>query len=216
MQAKEYDAWYQTPRGSWIGEQEYQLLRTMLRPATGLSMIDVGCGTGYFTRRFAADGAQVTGVDPDANMLAYAQSQRMADERYLRGDARALPFPAQSFDYCIAVASLCFIQEQTSALAEMVRVTRKRIAIGFLNRNSLLYWQKGRHGGSGAYRGAHWHTPAEVRRLFLDLPVSNLQLRSAIYLPGGNRFARTIENGLYPRILMGGFLVATADSVAMP
>lgn len=27
MQAKECAAWYQTPRGRWIGEQEYQLLR---------------------------------------------------------------------------------------------------------------------------------------------------------------------------------------------
>lgn len=211
MQAKEYDAWYQTPRGSWIGEQEYQLLRMLLRSEAGQSMIDVGCGTGYFTRRFAGDSMQMTGVDPDVKMLTYAQSQRMADERYLRGDARALPFPDRNFDYCIAVTSLCFIQEQALALAEMVRVTRKRVAIGFLNRNSVLYWQKGRHGGSGAYRGAHWHDPAEVRHLFQDLPVSNLQLRSAIYLPGGNRFARIVEASLRHRLLMGGFLVASAN-----
>ncbi|ARU31469.1 SAM-dependent methyltransferase [Sulfuriferula sp. AH1] len=211
MQAKDYDAWYQTPRGSWIGEQEYRLLRRLLQPTAGQCMIDVGCGTGYFTRRFAADGVRVSGVDPDAAMISYAQSQKIADESYLYGDARALPFPDRSFDYCIAVASLCFIQEQELALAEMVRVTRKRIAIGFLNRNSLLYWQKGRHGGSGAYCGAHWHTPAEVRRLFHDLPVSNLQLRSAIYLPGGNRFARAVDACLQQWPLIGGFLVAAAD-----
>jgi hypothetical protein len=29
----------------------------------------------------------------------------------------------------------------------MVRVTRRRIALGLLNRHSLLYWQKGRQGG---------------------------------------------------------------------
>ena len=66
MQAKEYDAWYQMPRGRWIGEQEYQLLRMLLRPVAGQIMVDVGCGSGYFTRRFAADGVQVTGVDSDA------------------------------------------------------------------------------------------------------------------------------------------------------
>ena len=211
MQAKDYDAWYQTPRGSWIGEQEYQLLRRLLQPAAGQSMIDVGCGTGYFTRRFAADGAHVTGIDPDAAMIAYARLKQITDESYLYGDARALPFPDRSFDYCVAVASLCFIHEQERALAEMVRITRKRIAIGFLNRNSLLYWQKGKDGGSGTYHGAHWHTPAEVRRLFHDLPVSNLRLRSAIYLPGGNGFARTVERCLNQWPLVGGFLVATAD-----
>lgn len=211
MSPEEYDAWYCTPKGSWIGETEYRLLKELLEPPTGASMIDVGCGTGYFTRCFAMDGVKVTGVDPNREMIDYAQLHSVAEERYIRSDARALPFSDRYFDYCVAVTSLCFIQEQALAVSEMVRVTRGRIALGLLNRNSILYWQKGKYGGSGAYHGAHWHTAAEVHHIFSNLPVANILIRSAIYLPSGSGFARTIEKTLPHRPLLGGFLVVTGD-----
>ena len=161
-----YDAWYRTPRGAWIGETEFRLLRTLLQPELSASVIDVGCGTGYFTRRLARTGLLATGIDSDTTAIHYAETQTAAGEQYLVGDARALPFPDAHFDYGVAITSLCFIPDQARALAELARVTRKGIALGLLNRHSLLYREKGRHVGQGAYRGAHWHTPREVRRLF--------------------------------------------------
>ena len=32
MQPEQYEAWYATPRGAWIGEEEYCLLRSLLAP----------------------------------------------------------------------------------------------------------------------------------------------------------------------------------------
>lgn len=87
----------------------------------------------------------------------------------MAGDARALPFPDQAFDLSISVTALCFIHEQRQALAEILRVTRRRIAIGLINRYSLLYLHKGRGDGRGAHQGAHWHTVAEVRALFTGI-----------------------------------------------
>ncbi len=62
---EEYDAWYRTPRGRWIGAVEYRLLGRLLSPRTDETLLDVGCGTGHFTRGFAAvlDG-RVVGLDP--------------------------------------------------------------------------------------------------------------------------------------------------------
>ena len=62
----EYDAWYQTMRGRWIGETEFTLLKRMLKPEPDASLIDIGCGTGYFNRLLARKmRGRVVGVDPD-------------------------------------------------------------------------------------------------------------------------------------------------------
>ncbi|MHB1678061.1 MAG: class I SAM-dependent methyltransferase [Sulfuriferula sp.] len=206
-----YDSWYRTARGSWIGETEYALLKGLITPVPGATLIDAGCGTGYFTRRFAMDGARVTGIDPDPAMIRFAQSQRAVDEMYSVADARALPFGDGVFDLGIAITSFCFIREQKLALSELVRVTRGRIALGLLNRHSLLYWQKGRRGGAGAYRGAHWHTPAEAVALFAGLPVKGLTVHSAIHLPHATGLARRLDQWLQGKLFFGSFLVITGE-----
>ena len=211
MSPAEYDAWYRTPRGSWIGETEYRLLREALALPPGASVLDVGCGTGYFTRRLAIDGFDIMGVDTSAEMIGYARSHGTGRERYVIGDARRLPFPDRHFDSCVAITSLCFIREQEQALAEMVRVTRRRIVLGLLNRHSLLYWQKGRHGGRGAYHGARWHTAREARALLVRANLQNIDISSAIYLPRGNGVARTMENVVPQSLFFGGFLLVAGD-----
>lgn len=76
MNPAEYDAWYDSPRGSWVGETEFQLLRHLLDAKPGDNILDVGCGTGWFTRRFSMlSELDVTGVDPDSAWLAYAKAR---------------------------------------------------------------------------------------------------------------------------------------------
>lgn len=203
-----YEAWYHTPRGAWIGGAEFELLYKNLRPVAGASVLDVGCGTGYFTRCLARAGLRTTGIDADAAAIRYAQSQTVADERYLTGDARALPFPDRYFDYSVAITSFCFIADPLRALTELARVTRYRVALGLLNRHSLLYRQKGRHGGQGAYQGAHWHTPQEARHLFEQCGMPRVTIRSAIFLPDGGGIAKWVEAITPSRVPLGAFLLA--------
>ena len=212
MDAAAYDAWYRTPRGGWIGEVEYRLLHRMLAPAPGDSLLDVGCGTGYFTRRFAQDaGLRVTGLDPDCGWLDYARAHGGPNEAYVAGDARKLPFPDASFDSVVSVTALCFIQDQRRALQQLLRVARKRIALGLLNRNSLLYRQKGRDGGTGAYHGAHWHTLREVHDLLRGLEARDVLVRTAVFVPSAGAIARVIEQ-LAPNALPWGAFIAVAGS----
>lgn len=211
MKPQEYDQWYDTPRGRWIGETEFALLYELLAPRPRETLLDVGCGTGWFTRRFAErDGLQVTGLDPNAEWLNCARS-RAPKINWLEGDACKLPFVDSSFDTIISVTALCFIADWPRALSEMVRVARRRVVLGLLNRNSLLHLQKGRQGGSGSYRGAHWHTASEVHTALANLPTRNVQVRSAIFLPSGSGFALTLEQVLPNRLLFGGFLAVSGD-----
>jgi 2-polyprenyl-3-methyl-5-hydroxy-6-metoxy-1,4-benzoquinol methylase len=50
----------------------------MMRPTHDANLLDVGCGTGHFSRRFAAAGLCVTGIDSDEAMLAFAAARDAA------------------------------------------------------------------------------------------------------------------------------------------
>lgn len=64
MTPADYDAWYDTPRGSWIGAREFALMADLLGAHSGETLLDIGCGTGWFSRRFAREaGLSVTGID---------------------------------------------------------------------------------------------------------------------------------------------------------
>lgn len=209
--AEDYDAWYATPRGAWIGDVEFAALAQALAARPGERVLDVGCGTGHFTRRLAAGQAlDVVGIDPDRAWLEFARDQAVGSERYCAGRAEALPFADASFDRSVSVTALCFVEDARRAVAEMVRVTRQRVVLGILHRRSLLYLQKGRGGGTGAYRGAHWHTRREATALFAGLPVSGLTFATAVLLSGGGPAARAAERGA-AWLPFGAFLVARAD-----
>ncbi len=213
VDAAAYEAWYHTPRGRWIGDVEFRLIRRMLLPSPGESLLDVGCGTGYFTRRFALEeGVRTVGLDPNPLWTQFAKAHAVADEFYQVGRAETLPFADHSFDRTVSVTALCFVEDQRRAVREILRVTRKRFAIGLLNRHSILYRQKGIGGGAGAYRGAHWHTGGEIRALFAGLAVTDLSIRSVVFMPGGGPIGRAIEFVAPNRLPFGAFIVVAGDS----
>lgn len=209
MDPADYDRWYEEPRGAWIGARETALLLAALRPRAGESVLDAGCGTGYFTRALAARGLRATGADRDRAALAFARRRGPPSIAWTAADLRALPFADRAFDHVVAIAALCFVAEERLALRELLRVARCRFAIGLLHRPSLLHARKGRDGGVGGYRGARWHTRADAARLFDGLPVADLRLQTAILLPGGGPLARLAERALPGALGRGGFLLAS-------
>lgn len=211
----DYEAWYNTPRGRWIGDREFTLLQQLLSPGAGASLLDVGCGTGHFSRHFARIGLSVTGIDPDSAALKFAMTQG-SDIRYMQGNALELPFADNSFDYTVAVTSLCFIEDPLPALREMWRVTRHTLALGLLNRRSLLHWKKQ---GQGGYSGARWDTAGEVMKEWIPVLApapEKTGVHSAIFLPQGTRVARLSEQWLPRSLLLGGFLAVGLGKPSMP
>lgn len=199
-----YEAWYHTPRGTWIANTEYSLMLQLFRPLAGFSLLDVGCGTGHFSRRFVENGLQVTGLDPDQNAIDYAAGLN-APIQYINGSAELLPFSDESFDYCAAVTSLCFINKPEQALQEMWRVARRGVVLGLLNRHSLLYRKK--HNSPG-YAGARWDTWDDVlswSKLLLPRP-KHVAHQTAVFFPSGNVLTRMIERIIPGQIDFGGFL----------
>lgn len=213
MTPQDYDAWYDSPRGRWIGETELQLLLRQLDRRSGRQVLDVGCGTGWFTRGLAAHGYAMTGLDLDARRLEVARQRSASDIAWLQGDAAQLPFPDRSFDQVVSLTALCFVPDWPRAVAEMVRVARHRFVLGLLNRHSLLWRDKGRLGGSGAYRGAHWHTRSELADCLRQLPVRNVRFSSAVCLASGSPVAQALERLLPDGFPWGAFLLVSGDVV---
>lgn len=205
MTPEEYDAWYDRPQGRWIGEVEYRLIVQELAPNSEGLILDVGCGTGWFTRRFShRPEYRVTGVDINADNLAFAR-RHDPHTQYVRANALALPFEDNSFDAAFSVAALCFVGDWQRAVQELVRVCRGSFAIGMLNRHSLLWMRKGRNGGRGAYRGAFWVDGASLIRSVEGLPV-DVRSRSAVFLPSDSVTARAMEQLMPQKLLLGGMV----------
>ncbi|MDT8405102.1 class I SAM-dependent methyltransferase [Sulfuriflexus sp.] len=181
----------------------------LLRPPVGSTLLDVGCGSGHFSRRFRQAGLTVTGLDPEAEMLAYARRQSAGID-YIEAVAESLPFADHHFDYCSAVTSLCFVSDQVTALQEMWRVSKHGIILGLLNRHSLLYRQKAGH---GAYAGARWDARRDVINWLATAGITPASIRfnSAIFFPTGGPLARVMESLLPGGLPWGGFLAVYLD-----
>ena len=85
------------------------------------SVLEVGCGEGQVSRRVAALGASVVGVDPSSAQIAEAR-RRGGGPRYARGRGEQLPFPADAFDGVVVALVLEHVEPFEPLLSEMARV----------------------------------------------------------------------------------------------
>jgi ubiquinone/menaquinone biosynthesis C-methylase UbiE len=92
----------------------------------GMSVLDVGCGTGAVSSeagRRIGNGS-VVGVDPSAEYIAGARLSANCNCSFEVGDGQRLPFPSASFDAAISMLALNFMPDADAAAREMARVTR--------------------------------------------------------------------------------------------
>jgi SAM-dependent methyltransferase len=78
--------------------QEVRFLIERLQLTPGDRVLDVGCGPGRHARALAEAGMDVVGVDISLDFLRAA-----GPGRWIRGDARRLPFAPDSFDSAISI-----------------------------------------------------------------------------------------------------------------
>jgi ubiquinone/menaquinone biosynthesis C-methylase UbiE len=98
----------------------------MFAPKPGMTLLDVGCGTGAQLELYRRFDCRLFGIDSSESMLAVAKT-KLADSADLRlGDAAELPYASGMFDLVISMLSLHEMRPQVriGAVEEMKRVLK--------------------------------------------------------------------------------------------
>mgnify|MGYP001274335855 CR=1 FL=1 len=177
-----------------LDAEDYRLRGVLdaLGSVEGLRILDLGCGKGRFARALQDHGAVVTGLDLSAKMLDEADGVAR-----VRGSARRLPFPLESFDAVIAVEVFEHLDPSSwnEAIAEARRVLAPRGTLAIVDKslaslNADRPWMPSAllkridearglwmYPADGPVR-EHWFWPSrlrkELRRSFPDVRVIHL------------------------------------------
>ena len=106
-------------------------------------VLDVGCGTGYFSR-FIAEGnstVHVFGLEFEQTFVEYAREEareKSLDISFLQGDALHLPFEDETFDAVTSHTFLTSVSDTSKALKEMKRVCKKGGTISSITAMSFV------------------------------------------------------------------------------
>ncbi|MCK5848341.1 MAG: class I SAM-dependent methyltransferase [Caldisericia bacterium] len=222
--AKKYDEWYKTPLGSFVDSLEFSLIKKHCGNILGKRILDVGCGTGSYSIRFANLGAHVTGIDSSEEMLEISKHKTkdsILPIHFHQAEAESLPFDNDSFDLVISVNSFEFVNNQTSCFKESYRVLKKggKAIFCVLNEESLwINTLKNQPGFTNSvYKDAKFFTPLLLKQYLSILDSFSkpsvescvfLNYNPALFLEPDAQLIETIRH--FTRPLKGAFLIGSA------
>ncbi|MDR7868687.1 MAG: methyltransferase domain-containing protein [Sporomusaceae bacterium] len=220
--AAKYDAWFATPHGSYVHRFEREAVMALAAPAPGMTVADIGCGTGIYTDELLQAGARVTGVDISPEMLALAarRTARHGDAvAFLTGDAAALPFATASFDMVTSITAMEFFADPRACLQDMYRIVKPggRLVVATLGSLSPWAWQRRlkTYFKKTVFRHATFHSLGDLRAYLAPHKIT--AWRGAIFVPPfapaalirrPDPFERWCQNHIPS---MGAFLVVRVD-----
>jgi SAM-dependent methyltransferase len=142
--AAAYKAVREVPRDGLAEWRE--AIRRHLRPLPGMTLVDIGAGTGQFATAFSDwFGIDIVAAEPSAAMRAHIP--RRPGIRVLAGDAGTLPLPDGSADGAWLSLVLHHIPDLQAAAVEIRRVLRPGAPVlirqgfpGRVERNEFVRW----------------------------------------------------------------------------
>ena len=117
-----------------MSEREFLYFNAVIERALGdldgLEIVDIGCGAGAVTRKLAALGADVVGIEPNADQVAKAEAKG-GGPRYAVAAAEATGLDGESFDLAFFSRSLHHAVDKPAAVREACRIVKPggRIAV---------------------------------------------------------------------------------------
>jgi SAM-dependent methyltransferase len=112
----------------------------VLGDVAGLDIVELGCGTAYFSAKLARRGARVVGVDPTPAQLETArrmQAQTGIEFPLVEAPGEDVPLPDASFDLAFSEYGASLWADPQKWIAEAARLLRPGGRLVFLT-NSML------------------------------------------------------------------------------
>lgn len=131
------------------------VLFSYLKIMPGISVADVGCGTGFLARLIATrmkGKGKVVGIDVDEELLKVGEEKAREEElsgivEFKLGDAYNIPFPDNHFDVVISSHLLCVLKDPMKSIVEMRRVAKSGGSVSAI----ACYQAEGLKGFPGDY-----------------------------------------------------------------
>jgi SAM-dependent methyltransferase len=135
-------AWAGTRVGWGLFGVDESALGSPLGDVRGRDVVELGCGTAYFSARLARLGARPVGVDPTPAQLATAR--RMQERTgiafpLVEAPAERLPLPDASFDLAFSEYGASLWADPALWVPEAARVLRPGGKLVFLTNSTLAY-----------------------------------------------------------------------------
>lgn len=107
----------------WWRERERREIFRLLHPRRGESMLDAGCGAGYYTGHLLSSGVEVVAMDLSLPMLR--QAKRQSDVPAFVGDIEKFTLLCR-FDAVLCAGALEFCPHPVRAIRCMARLLGRR------------------------------------------------------------------------------------------
>jgi SAM-dependent methyltransferase len=100
------------------------VIQRLMGPVTGSMALDIGCGTGYTTRRVfgTARTVYLDGHQPNLLYCEESAAEDAGEVFCVLSDAICLPFASETFDYILCSEVFEHLKDDDAAVAEIARV----------------------------------------------------------------------------------------------
>ncbi len=136
--ANKYDSWFETSLGKKVFNSEKSCIEELVKKREGKLAIDLGIGTGLFSKILIEKGYRVIGIDISDEMLKIAKDRGF---EVIKHDLKnPLPFINETFDFAFSMTSIEFLKRPEDLIKEVNRILKKDGEFLLITLNSLSLW----------------------------------------------------------------------------